>query len=543
MSNRVSGSVRRFTGFSRRDVIKGSAGLGLGSFALGSTLIGPARSAFAQEGSGEGVRGGVLNVALIGEPPTLDVQTTTATIVGLISWHMFEPLFTFDENYEPIPMLAESHEVSEDGLLNTITLRQGVPFHNGEEMKAADVIASFNRWAAVSGIGGSLLEATEEVVAADDYTVEFRMKQPYGAFVPSLSHNFQGMAVYPASVIEATGDGQMTEFVGTGPYSLVEQRPDQYIRMQRFEDYAALEGEPRGYGGHKYQYADEIMFIPVPDEAARIAGLQAGDYHYLESISPDQSTELEGNSNITVEVLDPTGWETFVLNWRSPLAGDINIRKAVQAALDHDPILFGSQGEGFYRLDPSVMLQETAWHSTVSEDLYNRADPERAAALLEEAGYDGTPIRFMTTQEYNDQYNASVIGAQQLEAAGFTVELEVYDWATLLDRRSDPELWDMFTTGISFKPDPTMLSIMQLGTWPGWWDSEASLDALDRLQTESEFDARFAVWEELQTLFYEEVPMIKLGDSYAVSARSAQLQGVSTQTQLGAQLWNAWLEQ
>ncbi len=71
----------------------------------------------------------------------------------MITWHMYEALFTFDGDYETVPMLAEAIEVSEDGLTSTITLRQGVPFHTGDEMVAADVIASFNRWAPVSSSG------------------------------------------------------------------------------------------------------------------------------------------------------------------------------------------------------------------------------------------------------------------------------------------------------------------------------------------------------------------------------------------------------
>jgi len=519
--------------------------LGLG--ASTATLLGsnPISASLLRQEAPEGEqgnRGGILNVALIGEPPTLDIHQTTTTIVGLVTWNIYEPLFTFDKDFKTIPMLADSHEVNEDGLVNTVRLRQGVPFHNGEEMRAVDVIASLKRWGALSGIGESLLAATEEIVEVDDYTIEFRMNQPYGAFLPAVSQNYQGLAIYPKSVIDAVGDGQLEEFIGTGPYRFVERQADRFIRLERFEEYAALPGEPNGYGGHKYQYVDQIVFTPVPDEAARVAGLRAGDYQYLESISPDQSLALEGDPNVAVEILAPNGWETFVLNWRSPLMGNLKIRQAVQAALSHEPILEASQGVGFYRLDPAVMLQETAWHTLAGQELYNRNDPELARQLLEEAGYDGTPIRFMTTQEYRDQYNAAVVGRQQLEEAGFVIDLQVYDWATLTDRRNDPEAWDIFTTGISFKPDPTMVSMMQLCDWPGWWCSDPSMALLEKLRTESDFEARYDIWEQLQQLFYEEIPHIKLGDSQPVSARSSQVQGLVRQTQIGVILWNVWLE-
>ena len=137
----------------------------------------------ADEGSsGEGQRGGTLEVALIGEPPTLDIHQTTATIVALITWHIYEPLFTWDGEFQLANELAESHEVSEDGLTNTITIRQGVPFHNGDELTANDVVASIERWAGISGLGESLLANVDSIEVVDDYTIDFQMTDPYGAF-------------------------------------------------------------------------------------------------------------------------------------------------------------------------------------------------------------------------------------------------------------------------------------------------------------------------------------------------------------------------
>ena len=101
----------------------------------------------------EGIYGGRLRVATTGQPAGLDGHFVAQRTIGLIGWNMFEALFTFDADYDTVPMLAEGIEVSDDGLTNKITLRQGVPFHNGDEMRAADVVASFNRWAPVSSLG------------------------------------------------------------------------------------------------------------------------------------------------------------------------------------------------------------------------------------------------------------------------------------------------------------------------------------------------------------------------------------------------------
>jgi peptide/nickel transport system substrate-binding protein len=189
------------------------------------------------------------------------------------------------------------------------------------------------------------------------------------------------------------------------------------------------------------------------------------------------------------------------------------------------------------------MLAETAFTSEVAGDLYNQADPDKAAQLLQEAGYDGSvPLRLMTTQEYRDMYNMAVVLQQQLEAAGFTVEPIVVDWATLVETRNDDQAWDMFTTGITFRPDPVMLPFMQGCDWPGWWCSDQKVELTTQLQSESTFEARYAVWEQLQELFYDEVPLVKIGDSLGVTATSARLKGVPEMTQLSPVFWNSWLE-
>lgn len=492
---------------------------------------------------GDGQPGGTLKVAMIGEPPTLDIHQSTGTIIGLVMWNVYEPLFAWDADFAVIPMLAEGHEVTDDGLLHTITLRQGVPFHNGEEMKAADVVASIEHWGAIAGVGKALLEATDEIVEVDDYTIEFRMNSPYGIFVSALALANGGCAIYPASVIEAANGGEVTEFIGTGPYRFVERQADAYIRLERFEDYAALPGDPNGYGGHKYAYVDRMEFVPVPDEAARIAGLQAGDYHYLENISPDQYEILEGDPNINAEVLPPQGWGIFFLNWESPITSNLKIRQAFQAALDHEAIAQAGWGEGYYRLDPGLMFQETVWYTDAGSEYYNINDPDLARQLLEEAGYDGTPLRWTATQEYQDHYNRSVVAIQQLEAVGFVIDFIVKDWATVLSEQFEKDKWEVTVTGISFRPDPALLFVMDVCNIAGWWCSEETIDLVDQLRSESDFDTRYALWEQIQENAYTEIPFIKVADALTVRVSAAAVQNLASQSQIGPILWNVWLDE
>src|SRR5262249_41637799 len=122
--------------------------------------------------------GGTLKVASIGEPPTLDMPMSTATLVYEIMWHVNESLFTYDRAFNPVPLLAESDTVSDRGLRHTIVLRRGVKFHNGKEMTAADVVPSLRRWVKVASVGRSLGKYIESIDAKDPYTVVISLKQP-----------------------------------------------------------------------------------------------------------------------------------------------------------------------------------------------------------------------------------------------------------------------------------------------------------------------------------------------------------------------------
>jgi len=494
------------------------------------------------EPAGDGQYGGRLRIALIGEPPTLDVHQTTATIVAMITWHMYEAIFTWDENFAVVPLLAEAYEVADDGLTNTITLRQGVLFHNGDEMTAADVVASIERWAGISGLGAGLMAATDNINVVDDYTIEFNMAETLGSFSVLLARQNQGCAIYPESVVDAAGTEPLEEYIGTGPYRFVERQADRFILMERFEDYVGQDGPPNGYAGQKAAYLDELEFTPVPDEAARIAGLQAGDYDYLESIVADQMSVLEGNPDLNIELLPPSGWDVLVFNTADGLLTDQKLREAIQATIDCDPIMIAAEGEGFYRLDPGFMLQETVWHSLVGEDRYNQGNPDKGRELVEESDYNGEPIRFLTTQEYADQYATAVVARQQLEEIGLNIELIVTDWATLIANRAIEDQWEIFTTGFSFRVDPVGMPPISGCSWPGWWCTDAKVEAVGRLQGETNFDARYEALEDLQELWYSDVPGIKLADTYGISARSAKIQNFITLTQLQPEFVNIWME-
>src|SRR5437016_6719713 len=227
--------------------------LALAALAL---VTGSALTAEAQK------KGGILKVGNLGEPPSLDAHWTTASITETLTNHIYEGLYSLDSSNRPIPMLAESHTVSKDGLVYTFKLRQGVKFHNGKEMTSEDVVASLSRWGKQSIYGKALFAQVSDLKAVDKSTVELRLKEKSAIVLISLAVPNNFGAIYPKEIAEKFPPEQKaTEYIGTGPFKLAEWKPDQYIRMVRFDDYKSRNVKPNGYCGGMAADVDEIRWI------------------------------------------------------------------------------------------------------------------------------------------------------------------------------------------------------------------------------------------------------------------------------------------
>ena len=482
--------------------------------------------------------GGVLKVASIGEPPTLDIPMSTATLVYEIMWHVNESLFTYDKSFNPVPLLADSWTLTDKGLKYTISLRKSVKFHNGKEMTSADVVPSLKRWGRVASVGRVLWKYVESVDAKDPYTVVISMKQASSSLIYGLSEAHA--AIYPKESIEAAGEGQLKEFIGTGPFRFVEHRPDRHIKLARFKDYSARTEPPNGFGGKRTAYFDEILFLTVPETAVRLAGVETGEYHHAMFIKQDSYERVKNIPTLESRIVKPRGWAVAVMNHKSPLMSQTKLRQAFQAALDMEPILvagFGSRE--FYRLDPGVFFPEQPWHSTASAKLYNQHDKDKARRLLKEAGYAGQPLRWVTTREYEFMYKNALVAKQQLEEVGMTVDMQVVDWATLNNRTEKADLWEVFSTGFVFSADPASHVALRC-TFNGWWCNAEKERLLGELQGESDLKKRKAIIDRIQTVFYEDVGSVKLGDYFTLDVARRDLRG-DFRTAPRLYFWNSWL--
>ncbi|PYE90494.1 ABC transporter substrate-binding protein [Phyllobacterium leguminum] len=462
---------------------------------------------------------GVLTVATIGEPPTLDAMQTPTDIVLMIDQHIFETLFTYDIKWKSVPLLAASQPtISEDGLTYRIPLREGVKFHDGSDFDAKDVVASLTRWMAVNSKGKQVAGVVDSIAEDGDHAVTIKLKSRYAPLLATLS---QASIILPSEKIADT----LTEFVGTGPYALKERKPDQYTQLVRFEDYKSPDGEPSNYAGKREAIAKEIRFVPVPDANTRVEGLISGQFDFADSLPVSAFERVEASGKAKPVIYENAGWASLNMNMKEGLLTKKALRQAVQSALNpSDMMLAAFSDKRFFSVDGSIFPKGSFWHTEAGVVRYGEGDPETAAKLIAEAGYDGTPIRLMTSRQYEFHYKIGEVAKAYLEAAGFKVDLQVVDWATLTTRRADPKQWDIFITHSNFPGDPTTINTIT-DTYPGWYVSDQKAKAVAAYMDATSDEAKFKAWEGIQTVIYDDAPLFKAGNFNALTGVATGVSG------------------
>lgn len=455
-----------------------------------------------------------LKVALSAAPPSLDFQHTTVLVAMTVGWHIVEPLVTIDENYQPVPYLAKSIDVSDDGKTITLPLREGITFHNGKEMTSEDVVASLNRWKDISSVGKVAMAVAEDIIAEDQYTVSITLSKPSSSVIYALAFPFQGAVVMPKEIIEKYGDLPIEEMIGTGPFEFAEWKQDQYIHLKKFEDHQPLEQEVSGLAGKREALVDNLYIMLVPDLSTRESGLLSGEYDVAEDLSTDNYDMLREHDDIDTVIASPQGYISMNFNLKDGIFKSQEVRQAVNTALDNEAIMLAAQGSpDFYRLDHGLMFQEQAWYSEAGKELYHQNDLEKGKQMLEAADYNGEEVTILATRDLDYIYNSSIVLRNTLEAMGMNVKLEVYDWATMADRRSDPETWDIFFTEFPVYIDPGV--IIFLHSQGGWFTGyeSAEMDALlEKVQETLDFGEAKVAFEQAQELFWNDVPYVKVGE-------------------------------
>lgn len=481
--------------------------------------------------------GNTLDVAIIGEPDTFDPMVSTKDIVSIVTQHFIETLYTFDSNWNVAPLLAvDLPEISDDGKTYRIALREGITFHDGSTMDSADVVASLQRWTEMASRGKSVADRIDAIEAVDANTVEIRMNEPYAPLLSLLAFSNSAAAIYPEEVLGET----LSAVVGTGPYQIIEHIPDQYLQLGRFEDYQSRDENPNGSAGGRLQLADEIRFIPVPDPNTRVEGLLSGQYDFADGLPAESFQRIDESDAAEPVFLRPFGWPIFAINHKDGLLTDLNMRKALQAALPHDDMMFAAFGDdNFFVVDAPMYPEGWVWRNDAGTELYNQNDQARAGEYLEAAGYDGTPLRILTSRQFDFHFKMAEVAKVALEAAGFTVQMDVVDWATLGQRRNDPALWEIYISHSPFLPEPSLTSSFSQTSREGWANPEKEA-ILARFNAATDQAERLELFANLQKILFEDVGFIKIGGFNALQGQATGMIGVNPSP--WPYFWNAKVE-
>ncbi|MEQ8813482.1 MAG: ABC transporter substrate-binding protein [Thalassobaculum sp.] len=462
-------------------------------------------------------KGGTLVYANTSGPGTLDPQVSASMVDLEVVHHMYEGLVTIDETYATKPLLATSIDVAPDGKTFTFKLRKGVKFHSGQELTSADVKATFERYAKVSPNASALAEV-ESYETPDPYTFVVKLKTTNSVFVDVLKTPVYPFVILPADQKDKPARG--IDAVGTGPYKLGEWMKDSHLVINRFDGYVADERKgPDGFAGARTAYLDSIRYNFVPEANARIAALQTGEADFAALIPPDLMKRLESSPDIEVSTVFPYCQQYFIVHSQQAPTDNPLVRQAIRSVVAVDEII-AVTGGGARRNHSMVYPDGEYYGGKVTEGRYDNNDPEKAKALLKEAGYKGEKIVLQSNTSYGYMRDAVLVLAEQMKAAGMNVDVDIVDWTTnASNMQKGTGGWNVSTTGFCSNPllGPQQWKTM-IYNFPHVKDDKVLDDAYAKFFSSLDLKDRKDAWLDIEQRVLDQAYMIKVSDRGAVKA-------------------------
>ncbi len=486
-------------------------------------------------------RGGTVVLAQQAQPPTLDAAATSSEATRNFASHVFEGLFTRDEQAGLIMQLADGYKVADDGLSVVITLRRGVKFHNGKEMTSEDVRASLLRYGKV-GASAKIMEAVTDIQAIDPSSVKVSFSRPVPIFIEQLSTPRGPVVVIPAEEAgKALNDAPK---IGTGPYKFVEFVPDDHLTIDRFDGYAADArfAGPTGFGGKRTAYMDRVVIRFVPEPGARAAGVETGDFQAVDQITAPSAQRMEKDPRVSVYKVMPWAMQTFFFNAGVPPTDNQKFRQAVQAALGMEEIM-AIASDGLYRLGWGWQYPEGTYYAgDVGKPFYNQHDLAKAKKLLQEAGYAGQEMTMLTDNAYKNNNSATVVAAEQLRAAGIKVAVKVLDWPSTVKTRGSADGWNTVPIAVGTEPweGPYGVAVLLAESTIHKKKDPELEDLYKRLISAPTVEARKGLFVEFEKQIYDKVYAIKLGDLGQYVAVRSNIKGYKPYRM--PRFWDVWYE-
>ena len=460
---------------------------------------------------------------------SIDPIWTTANITRNYGHMVYDTLYGIDQNFVAQPQMAAGHLVEDDGRRITITLREGLLFHDGTPVRAADAAQSIRRWTARTAYGLKLKDVLDEIAAPDDRHIG--LGQVSGACF-----------IMPERVAQTDPFKQIDDATGSGPFSFKksEFNSGSLIVFERNPRYVPVASGPVSLiAGPKVVHFDRVEWQIITDAATAAAALQQGEIDWFEQPPPEIQELLARNRNISIELIDklPLG-AVMRLNHLHPPFNDKKIRQAILPAIEQSDYMSAVVGTdpANYRAGVGVFTPDTPLVTMAGmEGLTAPRSIDRAKTLLREAGYTNQPMRLIGPTDILAPAALTQVAADMFRRLGMNMDFALSDWGTVIQRRTSREPvekggWSVLCTASSSfdQADPAAHSMIRgngAAGWPGW-------PTIPRLETLRDawfdaptLDAQRSIAAEIQQVALDEVSYIPLGSYYGKTALRRNLTG------------------
>ncbi len=476
-----------------------------------------------------------LTVVLESEVTILDPHATTVAITRTFGLHVFDTLFAMNEAGEIKPQMVDTWQGSADKLTWTFTLREGLKWHDGTQVTAADCVASLKRWATNDALGKMLMADTASMEAIDGRSFKIVLKKPFPLLLDVLGKPNAPLPVMMPERLAATPANQrIAEPVGSGPFRFVksEWRPGNAMVLERNPDYVPRNEKPDFLAGGKKVNIDRLVLRVMPDQSTGANALMAGEIDYMQYLPFDMLPLLEKERG--VKLIGLGGLHQFQGNFRlnhaAPPFDNPAVRRVLWKLADQDATLtaIGVPDRFKAKSCPSFWMCGTPL-STDAGSAGAKLDLAAARAELKASGYKGEPVIVLEVAGSISQTAARLL-VQNMRDVGFTVEEQPRDWPTILARRAKKEGWSMFpvySNGTDmFTPLTHFYIASTCNDFPGWSCDERIPKLLKDFAQASTLEDRKRIAAEIQVIAYELVPAVMWGQFSIAAGYRSDLKGI-----------------
>jgi peptide/nickel transport system substrate-binding protein len=482
----------------------------------------------------------VLRIIPASDLAALDPVWTTAPVVRNHGYMVFDTLYGMDERLQMQPQMVAGHVVEDDGRVWTLTLRDGLVFHDGERVRARDAVASIRRWAMRDSFGEALLAATDELTAPDDRTIRFRLKKPFPLLPNALGKPSTMLCIMPERLALTDPGKQVTEMIGSGPFRFVadERVVGARVVYERFAGYVPRpDGVPSLTAGPKHAHFDRVVWQVVPDSATKVNALLNGEVDWVEQPSTDLLGLLRDSKRAVVERQSPAGnTAVMVFNCLQPPFDNAAIRRALLGAVDQAEFMTAAIGDDRTQWEDRVAVFNPGSpldSKTGIEVMTGPRDLAKVRRDIVAAGYRGETVVLLGAVDLPLENAYVALAADLLTRVGMNVDLVNVDWGATVQRRAsrqptDKGGWSAFFTNLTWTNNYDPAAHLGLrGTGPAAWFGWPTMPRMEALRA-AWFDApdlaaQKAICSEMERQFWIDVPYIPLGCVYTPTAYSVGL--------------------